>query len=697
MAPQPKNNPRRIVADRIIKAVTTGLEPLRVQPPQRLSQWAAKHFYLSTESSYTEGAWVAYPFQTAILDAFGNDDIVEVDMMKSARVGYTKMILAAIGYFAEHKKRNQALWQPSDADRDEFTKTELEPMLRDVPVMETVFPSFLQRHKDNTLKAKKFIGSLLHLRGGTAAKNYRRISIDVAYLDELDGFDQDIEKEGSPFALAKKRIEGAIFPKIIAGTTPKIANLSHIEERVKQAQEVFQFHIPCPHCEHEHALIWGGKGEKKEDRGFIWRDNDPETVGHLCPGCGVIYTQAEYLSVWRRGRYLNPDTGTWIDADSQFRDPEGNLIPAPKHIAFLIWTAYSPQATWVGIVKEYVGALAKAVAGDKTALKTFVNTTLGEPFEEEVEKGDAQELIRRAEPYPLRIVPRDVLVLTAFVDVQGDRFELVVWGFGRGEEMWVIDYRVITDINPFIDSDWEILDEHLQRKYRHARGGAIGIEIAGVDTGYATHQAYRFCRARERRKIFATKGETQEGRPIKSRRSLVDVKQRTGRAIKNGCKLFWIGTDAAKDTIWGRLQVDAPGPGYVHFSSQLPPAFYEQLVAEVRVTQKAGGQHVHKWIKPNSATRNEVLDCTVGALWGLEMLAERYRDIDLFWTEMERRLSRVDLFEALDIPPLEAEGATDAEGSLPEPLINAPEIPIPAPPPTANRHHQLLDRLRNRR
>lgn len=668
------NEARQAATARIIAAVASGLEPLRVQPPMRLSQWAEKHFYLSAESSYTEGRWQAYPFQTAIMDCISNDDVVEVAMMKSARVGYTKMILAAIGYFAEHKHRNQALWQPSDSDRDEFTKTELEPMLRDVPVMGSVFPLFLQRHKDNTLKAKKFIGSLLHLRGGTAAKNYRRISVDVAYLDELDAFDQDIEGEGAPFQLARKRTEGAIFPKIIAGTTPKTANLSHIENRVKQSREVFSFHVPCPHCEAPHVLEWGGNGEKKEPRGFIWRDHDPTTVGHLCPACGVIYTQSEYLSVWHRGQYANPSTGTWIDADGRFRDPAGEVVPTPPHVAFLIWTAYSPQATWEGIVREYVLAISNAARGDKTALKTFTNTTLGQPFEEDVEKFDAQDLIKRAEPYPLRVAPRDVLTLVAGVDVQGDRFELVVWGVGRGEEMWVVDYRVLDNMNPFIDDDWDILDEHLQRRYPHARGGTLAIEIAGIDTGYATHQAYRFCRTRERRKIYATKGESQDNRPIKSRRSLVDVRQRTGRPIKAGVKLFHIGTDAAKDTIWGRLQVDTPGPGYLHFSSQLPPSFYEQLTAEVRVTQKAGGQHVHKWVKPNSATRNEVLDCTAGCLWGIEVLAERYRDINYLWAELEKRLAQTDIFSAVAQSPL----------ALPDgpPLPPIAPAPPTAPPPS---------------
>ncbi len=104
---------------------------------------------------------------------------------------------------------------------DEFCKTELEPMLRDVPVMQNVFPAYLQRHKDNTLKQKKFLTSILHLRGGKAAKNYRRLSLDVAWMDEIDGFDLDVEGEGSAVKLAGKRLEGAIFPKHVLGSTPK--------------------------------------------------------------------------------------------------------------------------------------------------------------------------------------------------------------------------------------------------------------------------------------------------------------------------------------------------------------------------------------------------------------------------------------------------------------------------------------------
>lgn len=251
----------------IAKSVKRGLQTLEAAPPMRLSQWAEKHFYLSAESSYVEQSWVAFPYQVSIMDCFSNDDIAEVTVMKSARVGYTKMMLAAIGYFAEHKRRNQAVWQPTDDDSDDFVKTEVDPMLRDVKIMQKVFPEYLSRHRNNTLRQKTFLGSILHLRGGKAAKNYRRISVDVAHLDEVDGFDSDIEKEGSPVNLSRKRIEGATFPKQILGSTPKLRHFSLIEARYQQAERHYKFKIPCPHCGVIQDLRWGGKDAAF---GFKW-------------------------------------------------------------------------------------------------------------------------------------------------------------------------------------------------------------------------------------------------------------------------------------------------------------------------------------------------------------------------------------------------------------------------------------------
>lgn len=643
---------------RLNKSTRKGLKSFAVPKAVRLSEWAAEHFYLSAESSYVEKRWEAYPYQIAILDCMGHDEIEEINFPKSARVGYTKMLLAASFYFAEHKRRNQAIWQPTDEDADDFVKTELDTALRDVEVMQSVFPAYHSRDKNNTLRQKKFLGSVLHIRGGKAAKNYRRISVDVAILDELDGFDNDIEKEGAPDLLAKKRTEGATFPKLIRGSTPKLKHLSMVESAERNSLSRFRYHIPCPDCGDYHQLTF--KPNEAGQGGIRWHDNDPETVKHFCPGCGLGYTQIDYLRVWQQGRWIDQH-GNYIDQGCVFRDTQGNPIQPPRTVGFHIWTAYSPQATWVSIAYAFIKASTKAERGDKSELKTFINTTLGESWEEDVEKTDEDALKQRAEAYPLRQVPYGGLILTAGVDVQDNRFEVTVYAFGVGEEMWTIDY-VVLDANPAVKEDWEKLDAYLSTSFQHVSGVHLRIEAAAIDTGgHFTHEVYEFCRHRSHRKIFAIKGESKPGMPIKGRCSKQDVKTKTGKIVKNGIKLWGVGTDTAKDLIYGRLQVPHPGPGYIHFSKDLPDKFYDQLTAEVRVLTRSTAGEVYRWVRQR--TRNEVLDCTVYAIFAAYAL-DLHRYTDKMWQRLIDIVqpANADLFAAsVEVP--------DEVKALPAPVI----------------------------
>lgn len=654
-----------------------GLKSLRAPPPLRLSEWAERYFYLSAESSYVEQRWRCYPFQRAIMDCISNDEIREVVVQKSARVGYTKMIVAAVGYFAEHRRRNQAIWQPTDEDADDFVKTEIDTMLRDVRAMAGVFPEFMQRDRNNTLRAKHFLGSVLHIRGGKAAKSYRRLSVDVAYIDELDGFDPDVEKEGSPVVLSGKRIEGATFPKHVLGSTPKLKHFSMIEARRLQAQRQLRYVIPCPECHVKHPLTWGGKDHA---HGMKWVDGDPETVRQLCPHCGTLYSQADYLRVWDAGRWEDAD-GVWIDPSCTFRTADGAAVPAPLSVAFHVWTGYSRMATWPQIVREFLAARAKAKMGDVSELKTFVNTTLGETWEEELEQADQHALRARAEPYALRECPRGVLVLTAGVDVQDRRWEVTVWGWGRGEECWVVDHMVIQG-NPADERDWDRLDEYLKTKFAHEGGQKLQIEAVGVDTGgHFTHQSYNFCRLRSARRVLALRGSTRQGNPVKGRSSLQDVNYR-GQVIKRGVRLWEVGTDTAKDLLFGRLKIDRDGPGRVHFSRDLPAEWYTQLTAEARLLQKTATGEQWRWVKREP--RNEALDCAVYAIFAAHML-DLPRYTGTMWDRLEERVNPMqgDLLRVSPGAP-QSHDAPQDDSATDAPLPEAQAVmvrgrPVPAP------------------
>lgn len=625
-------------------AVQRGLGAFGVPEPISLLEWSIKHFYLSAESSYVEQKWSPWWFQRAIMSCISNDDIREINWRKSARVGYTKIILAAKGYFAERKRRNQVSWQPTDEDRDEFVKTELDPMLRDVAIMESVFPAYLKRDKDNTLQQKKFFGSILHLKGGKAAKNYRRISADVAYLDEYDAFDSNVEKEGDPWTLASKRIEGATFPKMVIGTTPKLKGFSNIEKREKEADIFLRPYIPCPDCNRYIPLTWGGKDD---DHGFKWTADDPETVRHLCMHCGCLFTQAQYLAVADAGagRYQSDD-GVTLNDDGAFADSAGMPMRAPAHIAFHVWSAYSPNVSWVALVREFLSAVRESGEGKKEKLQAFWNTTLGEYWAESFEKADDNELRARAEAYPLERVPKGAVLLLAGVDTQPNRLEVVLWGYGRGCEMWVVADRVFFG-NPDEEEVWHDLEEYLlETEFTHASGQRLRIAGAAIDTrGHNTHAVYNFCAKHSRRKIFPIAGRSGREKHIRDGASKVDIDWK-GRLRKNSLVLWWVGTNLAKDLIHGRLQIQRPGPGYIHFSSELSDEFYRQFTGEARTTRRSStGNEQSMWTAMRK--RVEKWDCTVYAVW-LETYFELAKKPARFWDELEAKVQPVvnDLFEA---------------------------------------------------
>ncbi|WP_409193306.1 major capsid protein [Escherichia coli] len=235
--------------NRLRHFVRAGLRSLFRPEPQTAVEWADANYYLPKESAYQEGRWETLPFQRAIMNAMGSDYIREVNVVKSARVGYSKMLLGVYAYFIEHKQRNTLIWLPTDGDAENFMKTHVEPTIRDIPSLLALAPWYGKKHRDNTLTMKRFTnGRGFWCLGGKAAKNYREKSVDVAGYDELAAFDEDIEQEGSPTFLGDKRIEGSVWPKSIRGSTPKVRGTCQIERAASESPHFMRFHVACPHC-----------------------------------------------------------------------------------------------------------------------------------------------------------------------------------------------------------------------------------------------------------------------------------------------------------------------------------------------------------------------------------------------------------------------------------------------------------------
>lgn len=654
--------------DAIKAAVRTGLQSLRAEVPQRLGDWARDNFVLAGESSHQKGAWDAWAFQVGILDFMSDDRIEDLAVKKSKRVGYTKMVTAFVAYNIAHRRRKQALWQPTDDDRDSYVKSEIDPVLD----AETGVPAVRQARRqgkgaEDTIKFKPFRDSVAHFLGGKAARAYRRITVAVAILDEWSAFDQTVEKSGDPGGLAKGRLEGAPYPKFVGGSTPGLKGLCHVERACDNAEGMVRFHIDCPHCGVEHPLLWGGKDKA---HGFKWEHGKHDSVHHICPHCRQAITQADYLPGGRplTGAWVCERTGKLYGRDRSWRDATGMPCLPPKTLGVHTWAAYSPQRSWPSIAKEYEEAFAALEKGDTGPMRLFVNETLGETWEVAGERTDEHALQKRAEPYPLCTVPKGALVLTGGVDVQRNRWEIAVWAWGRGMESWAIDHHIIEG-NPASEEDWQQVTTYLQRRYAQAwHGGSLGLSAISIDSSDQTQAVYDWV-TRNRTtlpQLRAIKGRGEESIPILGPKSLQEVNWR-GRKIPRGVELWNVGVDAAKDLLLGQLALEEPGPGFVHTSEELPREWYEQLSAEQRILSKIQGRDTYRWVKRRP--RNEVLDCRVYALHAAFGLgAHRYTEAK--WLQLEAAVQPpADLFSpaAVIAPPTAIAVAAEPQ---PAPIVS---------------------------
>jgi len=592
-------------AERVRAAVRRCWQPLCRPEPLSLVEWANENFYLSSESSYLEGRWETLPFQVAPLNAIGHEDIREVNFLKSARVGYSQMIRAAVGYFTEHKARNQILYQPGDTQAAGFMKAHIETMIRDVPVVKALSPWIGKKHRDNTLEAKRFSnGKQLWVLGGTAARNYREKSVDVVYYDELAGFDHDIEKEGDPLTLGDKRIEGSVFPKSVRGSTPKIAGTCMITRAASTAECFFRFHLPCPHCGHETYLKWGGKGA---EFGFKWLENDPSTVAYACEHCAALCGQQDMLEQQLSGRWVCEKTGTWTKDGLAYFDASDLRRDAPDSLAFHIWTAYSPFTTWQQIVKDWL-----KTSGDVGKLKSFINTTLGETWEDSAgESIDPDSILARREHYKAEI-PVDDCILTAAVDVQDDRLEIQVEAWGPGEQNWKVSYaRIYGDLSK--PDVWDALAQKMNGNFCTPSGVLLNVRLVCIDSGgHFTDEVYAFSRKHGVHRFIPIKGHAVSGRPI------AEFPRHKNR---KGVYLTMLGVDSAKEIVTARLQIADPGDGYVHFpvSEQFDQTYFTHLTNERRVTTFEKGRRVIKWVAKG---RQEPFDLAVYNLAAIRILQQ---------------------------------------------------------------------------
>ena len=555
-------------------------------PPKNLkiSDWADHYRKLSPESSAEAGQWRTdrAEYQREIMDAFNDPDIQRIIFMKSAQVGATEVLLNVIGYYIDQDPAPMLIMQPTLQMAQAFSKDRLATMIRDSEKIRHCVKDARSRDSGNTVLSKKFAGGNLNIVGSNSAAGLASRPIRIVLADETDRYEQSAGAEGDPISLATKRTTTFWNKKIYMCSTPTIKGLSRIETAFEESDKRY-YHVPCPECNVKQVLKW---------KNVVWEEDKPETANYACDECGAVIDESKKQWMLKHGE--------WVAS-----------APKSNTAGFHISELYSVWSTWADMAKSFLEA-----KKNPEMLKTWINTALGESWEEQGEAVEYDTLLARRLNYDYSTIPEDVLVLTAGVDTQKDRLELQLVGWGKNYEAWVCDYKIFWG-DPNAMNVWNDLDAYLKKRFKTESERLIPISCCTIDSGgHHTNMVYQFTKPRQARRIFAVKGLSVAGKPIANRPSYVG---------KNKAALYGIGTDSAKEAIFARLSTE-PDTTTLHFCSDLDEEYFKQLTAEKRITKFVRGRKTLAWkqVRP----RNEALDTLVYNFAAIYILNPNYEAIE---------------------------------------------------------------------
>lgn len=506
----------------------------------------------------------------------------EVVMMFASQLGKTEVGINLVGYTIDYDPGPMLAVQPTVQTAKRFSKQRLSSLISSTDRVSDKLGGNRSRASQNTLFEKEFPGGMMIIGGANSAASLASMPIETVILDEVDRFPDDVDDEGDPIDLAEKRASNFPHSKILKVSTPTVDGASKIEDAY-EASDMRVLELPCPHCGVYQELIWDQ----------LKFPDGPESAHYLCEHCDESIE--EHQKRWMLDRHqwtpTNPD--------------------APKgRVGFTMNALCAPLGwvSWVKLAQEWVEA-----QDNPFKLRVFINTRLAQTWEIRGEQPDWEKVYLRKESYEQGVVPEGAVILTAGVDVQKDRLELEVVGWGPGLESWSVDYEVIHG-DTSSDGVWEELDDLIHRNWSHESGGKLDISRVFIDSGYRAQKVYSFCRDYHWLEVTPIKGRQSQPMPI-SRPTDVE-KTSTGKRVKSGVKLVHVGTDLLKRELYGWLLSSLPDEGedypsgWCHFPDY-GQEYFKQLCAEKEVARTRKGRTIYEFEPQRD--RNEALDCRVYA------------------------------------------------------------------------------------
>lgn len=592
-----------------LAAFWLGLEP---DPVLTAVDWSNRFRFLSEKDSSEPGKYrtARTPYVEKPLEDLSNTSSVEtVVLMWAAQTSKTTVGLNWMGYAMDYSPGPMMAVQPTVDMAKRFSRQRVAPMIAETPRLKSKIADSRSRDSGNTILSKEFPGGLLLMTGSNSAAGLRSMPVRYLNLDEIDGYPDDVEGEGDPIELSIARTRTFSRKKILKTSTPTIHGSSKIEKAFEESNQCY-YYVPCPHCGHYQHLVWGN---------LKWKKNKPATVYYQCAEC------KEKIHEHHKTKML-------LEGEWRASNPSATSKITGYHLNGL----YSPVGwfSWQEAVEQFLKAKA-----DPEKMRTFVNTVLAETWKEKTMQPDWEKLWLRAQASNLQVGELEpwVLFLTFGADVQKDRIELEVFGWGRGKRNQSIGYYVFQGDTDDGDeeSTWGKVKEVIEKNWRHPCGIDLKVYQGAIDAGYNAQVVYDFCRGYSN--VVPVRGSDTLKMVVGAPKA-VDVNY-GGRLIKRGAKYWPVGDGHIKDEMFGWLnQSKKPDGRLPEGWCEFPPydeEYFKQLTAEAKILKVVKGYRRYVWEKTRE--RNEAIDTrkyarAAAAIAGMDQMT------DDNWSALEESL-----------------------------------------------------------
>lgn len=570
----------------LIEGLLKGLMP---DPIMTVSEWSDEYRVLpETNAEGGQFRTSRTPYLKEIMDKLSAvDPAQKIIWEKSSQVGATESGNNWLGYTIHLDPSGFLYIMPTDTMMKITSKTRIKPMIEKTPVLSQKIKPARSRDSGNTMLTKEFQGGFVNMVGANSPVGLASLAVKKVYCDEVDRYPQDVDGEGDVISLAETRTStfGA-RKKLFITSTPTIAGQSIIHKEFEKTGQRY-YHVPCPHC---------GMYQDLKFTQLRWEKGKYDNVTYECEYCN------EQISERHKTKMLQ--AGHWVP---RFPEKEDGIT-----FGYHINALCSPYGwySWGQMAKEYDEAV-----DNLPKLVVFTNTKLGICYEAEGDSPEWEAIYNKREDYLLNRPNENVVFITAGVDIQKDRIEVEIVGWGKGKENWSIDYRVLLGNTESIGNPvWAELDKIVSESWTRTDGAVLPLHMMAVDSGNNTSVVYDFCRKYPTTKVIPVKGRDNMAVMV-SQPKAVDT-SRSGKKI-NGVKVWMVGVSLIKTEIYGWLKLqlidgEAAPRGYCHFPKMYDQTHFRSLTAEkVEYKKNRKGFTEAAWVKKYE--RNERLDTRVYA------------------------------------------------------------------------------------